>query len=112
MGNAPEDALGEAAGALALSVDGMREDGARIPKPRAGGAIREARQDRVDMKNAIIATVSLLPPSKVSRVESNAKASSCDSFAELHPALLRDKRLTPSPLASLLVKYDAPSALS
>jgi len=57
-----EDALREAAEALALHVDGMREDGAKIPKPRTVEAIREARQDWVDMKDAIIATVSLLPP--------------------------------------------------
>lgn len=65
-----EDALREAAEALALHVDGMREDGTRIPKPRTVEAIREARQDWVDLKDAIIATVSLLPPQgKVLRVQ-------------------------------------------
>ncbi len=60
----------EAAEALALHADGMREDGAKIPKPRTVEAIREARQDWVDMKDAIIATVSLLPPpGKILRVQ-------------------------------------------
>ena len=40
----------------------MREDGLKIPKPRTFEAIRQAKQDWVDMKDAIIATVSLLPP--------------------------------------------------
>ncbi len=57
-----EDALREAAEALALHVDGMHQDGAKIPKPRTVEAIRQANQEWVDMKDAIIATVSLLPP--------------------------------------------------
>jgi|SRR5580658_1627039 predicted RNase H-like HicB family nuclease len=61
-GRTIEDALREAAEALALHVDGMREDGDKIPKPRTVEAIREADQDWVDMKDAIVATVSLLPP--------------------------------------------------
>jgi predicted RNase H-like HicB family nuclease len=61
-GRTIEDALREAAEALALHVDGMREDGDTIPKPRTVEAIREADQDWVDMKDAIVATVSLLPP--------------------------------------------------
>jgi len=61
-GRTIEDALRESAEALALHVDGMREDGDKIPKPRTAEAIREARQDWVDMKDAIVATVSLLPP--------------------------------------------------
>lgn len=69
-GASVEDALREAAEALALHVDGMHEDGTRIPKPRTVEAIREARQDWVDLKDAIIATVSLLPPQgKVLRVQ-------------------------------------------
>jgi len=57
-----EDALREAAEALALHVDGMREDGEKIPKPRTAEAIRAAKQEWVQMKDAIVATVSLLPP--------------------------------------------------
>jgi predicted RNase H-like HicB family nuclease len=69
-GSTIEDALREAAEALALHVDGMREDGDKIPKPRTVEAIREADQDWVDMKDAIVATVSLLPPpGKVLRVQ-------------------------------------------
>ena len=61
-GKTIEDALREAAEALALHVEGMREDGDKIPKPRTVEAIHEARQEWVDMKDAIVATVSLLPP--------------------------------------------------
>ena len=61
-GHTTEVALRQAAEALALHVDGMREDGHKIPKPRTLEAIREAGQDWVDMKDAIVATVSLLPP--------------------------------------------------
>jgi len=65
-----EDALREAAEALALHVDGMREDGDKIPKPRTVEAIRGAKQDWVELKDAILATVSLLPPpGKVLRVQ-------------------------------------------
>ncbi len=60
-GGSVEDALREAAEALALHVDGMREDGAKIPKPRTVEAIRNAAEDWVDMKDAIVATVALLP---------------------------------------------------
>lgn len=56
------DALREGAEALALHVDGIREDGGKIPKPRSVEAIREASEDWVVMKDAIVATVSLLPP--------------------------------------------------
>jgi predicted RNase H-like HicB family nuclease len=57
-----EHALREVAEALALHVDGMREDGDKIPKPRTVEAIRESKQDWVDFTDAIVATVSLLPP--------------------------------------------------
>lgn len=60
-GGSIEDALREAAEAQALHVDGMREDGAKIPKPRTVEAIRNAAEDWVDMKDAIVATVALLP---------------------------------------------------
>ncbi len=39
----------------------MREDGDKIPKPRTVEEIRAENQNWVDMKDAIIATVSLLP---------------------------------------------------
>lgn len=61
-GSTVEDALREAAEALALHVDGIREDGDRIPKPRALEAIRNAKEDWVDLQDAIIATVPLMPP--------------------------------------------------
>jgi len=61
-GSTVEDALREAAEALALHVDGMREDGDRIPKPRGMEAIRHAKEDWVELQDAIIATVPLMPP--------------------------------------------------
>ncbi len=60
----------EAAEALALYVDGMRENGVRVPKPRTVDTIRQAHEDWVDLKNAIVATVPLLPPQgKAHRVQ-------------------------------------------
>jgi predicted RNase H-like HicB family nuclease len=61
-GNTIEDALREAAEALALHVEGMRDDGDKIPKPRTLEAIRKGNEDWIDLKDAIIATVALLPP--------------------------------------------------
>lgn len=54
-GSTTEGALREGAEALALHVDGIREDGGKIPKPRTVEAIREAGEDWVDLKNAIVA---------------------------------------------------------
>ncbi len=62
VGRTVEDALREGAEVLAFHVDGMREDGIKIPKPRTLEAIREAKQDWVEMEDAIVATVPLLPP--------------------------------------------------
>ncbi len=62
VGRTVEDALREGAEVLAFQVDGMREDGIKIPKPRTLEAIREAKQDWVEMEDAIVATVPLLPP--------------------------------------------------
>jgi predicted RNase H-like HicB family nuclease len=61
-GGTVEEALREAAEALALHVAGMREDNAKIPKPRTVEAIRETKQDWVDLNDALIATLPLLPP--------------------------------------------------
>jgi predicted RNase H-like HicB family nuclease len=60
-GSTIEETLREAAEALALHVDGMRDDGQKIPKPRSLEAIRAAREDWFDLKDAIVATVPLLP---------------------------------------------------
>jgi predicted RNase H-like HicB family nuclease len=60
-GKTIEDSLREAAEALALHVEGMREDGDKIPKPHTVEAIREMNEDWIDLKDAIIATVALLP---------------------------------------------------
>jgi predicted RNase H-like HicB family nuclease len=61
-GKTIEEALREAADALALHVDGMRQDRAKIPEPRTVEAIRDAGDDWVDFEEAIVATVPLLPP--------------------------------------------------
>ena len=55
VGRTVEDALREGAEVLAFHVDGMREDGIKIPKPRTLEAIREAKQDWVEMEDAIVA---------------------------------------------------------
>jgi predicted RNase H-like HicB family nuclease len=65
-----EDALREAAAALAFHVDGLREDGKRIPKPRTLDAIRAAREGWIEWKDAVIASVPLLPTAgKTERVQ-------------------------------------------
>lgn len=70
VGKTFEHALREAAEALAFHVDGMRDDRQRIPNPRALEAIRAAREGWIDWKDAIIATVPLLPaPGKTARVQ-------------------------------------------
>jgi predicted RNase H-like HicB family nuclease len=69
-GTTVEDTLREAAEALALHVDGMLEDGQKIPKPRSVEAIHQAGQDWVDLEDALVATVPLLPASgKAVRVQ-------------------------------------------
>jgi predicted RNase H-like HicB family nuclease len=70
VGDNFEDALRNAAEALAFHTAGMREDGQRIPKPRALEAIRAAHEDWIDWQDAVIATVPLLPaPGKTARVQ-------------------------------------------
>ena len=69
-GKTIEDSLRESTEALALHVEGMREDGKKLPNPRSVDAIRQAREDWVDLQDAIIATVPLLPsPGKSVRVQ-------------------------------------------
>jgi predicted RNase H-like HicB family nuclease len=69
-GTTVEDTLREAAEALALHVDGMLEDAQKIPKPRSLEAIRQAKHDWLDLDDAIVATVPLLPASgKAVRVQ-------------------------------------------
>jgi predicted RNase H-like HicB family nuclease len=55
-------AVEQAAEALAFHVGGMQQDGLNIPAPRNLEAIRKAADDWVDLKNAIVALVPLLPP--------------------------------------------------
>lgn len=55
-------ALEQAAEALAFHVEGMRQDGARIPPPRSLERIAKAKQDRAGLEDAIVAFVPLLPP--------------------------------------------------
>jgi len=70
VGNSFEDALREGAEALAFHVGGRREDRQRIPKPRTLEAIREAREEWIDWRDAVVATVPLLPASgKTARVQ-------------------------------------------
>jgi predicted RNase H-like HicB family nuclease len=56
-----EEAIAEGTRALALHVDGMREDGDSIPHPRDLESIRAAEEDWIDFDEAIIAVVPLLP---------------------------------------------------
>lgn len=68
-GDSVDSALSGAADALRLHVEGMKQDGERIPLPREVEAIRKAREDWIDWNGAVIAFVPLLPPkSAVERV--------------------------------------------
>jgi predicted RNase H-like HicB family nuclease len=62
IGDDLENALREAAEALAFHVEGMREDGQKVPKPRTIEQIRADREDWIEWEDAIVATVPLLPP--------------------------------------------------
>ncbi len=62
IGNDLESALREAAEALAFHVDGMHEDGQKIPKPRTLEQVRQDSEDWIEWNGAIVATVPLLPP--------------------------------------------------
>ncbi len=62
IGDDLESALREAAEALAFHVDGMRQDGQKVPKPRTLEQVREDGEDWIEWNGAIVTTVPLLPP--------------------------------------------------
>lgn len=64
-GESLDDALRQAAEALAFHVAGMEEDGLPIPQPRSLEAIRAAGEDWIVWEGAIVALVPLLPPPEI-----------------------------------------------
>jgi len=60
-GDTLDDAVRNGAEALALHVAGMKEDGARIPKPRSIERIKAAKEDWIEWKNAVATMIPLLP---------------------------------------------------
>jgi len=62
IGDDLDTALREGAEALAFHVEGMRQDGQKVPRPRTLEQIRQAREDWIEWEGAIVATVPLLPP--------------------------------------------------
>ncbi|MBP6733265.1 MAG: type II toxin-antitoxin system HicB family antitoxin [Chromatiaceae bacterium] len=64
-GKSLDDALRQAAEALAFHVAGMEEDGLPIPQPRSLEAIRAAGEDWIVWEGAIVALVPLLPPPEI-----------------------------------------------
>ena len=62
VGDDLEDALLQAAQALAFHVDCMREDGQKVRKPRTLEQIQADGEDWIEWEGAIIAMVPLLPP--------------------------------------------------
>ncbi len=64
-GESLDDALRQAAEALAFHVAGMEEDGLPIPPPRSLEAIRAAGEDWITWEEAIVALVPLLPPPEI-----------------------------------------------
>ncbi len=83
-------ALEQAAEALAFHVDGLRQDGLRIPVPRSVEQIARnagrAKADAADLKNAIVAMVPLLPPASepqaISASLDKALLAAIDRYAE------------------------------
>jgi predicted RNase H-like HicB family nuclease len=64
-GDGVEDALQQAAEALAFHVAGLKDDGVVIPPPRTLEAIRASGEDWIEWEGAVVALVPLLPPPEV-----------------------------------------------
>lgn len=64
-GDSVDDALRQAAEALAFHVAGFEEDGVPIPQPRTLEAIRAAGEDWIEWEGAMVALVPLLPPPEI-----------------------------------------------
>lgn len=64
-GDSVDDALRQAAEALAFHVAGLEEDGTPIPEPRTLEAIQAAADDWIEWDGAIVALVPLLPPPEI-----------------------------------------------
>jgi len=62
VGGDLEDALRNAAEALAYHAEGMRADQHKLPRPRTLDRIRGGAEDWIEWNGAIVATVPLLPP--------------------------------------------------
>ena len=61
-GDTVDAALANATDALRFHVEGMKQDGLSIPKPRGIEKIRKAGDDWIEWENAVVAYVPLLPP--------------------------------------------------
>jgi len=64
-GDSVDDALKQAAEALAFHVAGLQDDGVAIPRPRTLEAIRAAAEDWIEWEGAVVALVPLLPPPEI-----------------------------------------------
>ena len=64
-GDSVDDALRNAAEALAFHVAGLIEDGDQVPEPRSLEEIRAAGEDWIDWEGATVAVVPLLPPPEI-----------------------------------------------
>lgn len=64
-GDSADDALRQAAEALAFHVAGLEEDGTPIPPPRTLEAIQAAGEDWIAWEGAMVALVPLLPPPEI-----------------------------------------------
>ncbi len=61
-GDSVEEAILQGREALAFHVEGMRLDGEAIPSPRSLDAIKAAKEDWIEWKDAIVTMIPLLPP--------------------------------------------------
>ncbi|MGE0109228.1 MAG: type II toxin-antitoxin system HicB family antitoxin [Bdellovibrionales bacterium] len=60
VGDTPEEAFDNGREALALHVEGMKQDGQTIPMPRSLESIQQEDKDWVDFNGAIVALVPLI----------------------------------------------------
>lgn len=75
--------------ALAFHVEGMRLDGAAIPSPRTLDQIKAARTRWVDLKDAVVVLIPLLPPKgepvRVNiNIDANLLAAADEAAAQSH----------------------------
>jgi predicted RNase H-like HicB family nuclease len=105
-GDSFDDALRQAAEALAFHVAGLVEDGTPIPEPRSLEAIQAAGEDWIDWQGAMVGLIPLLPPPEIyqritlklpKRLLAEIDAVSRDRSSFLEQAVRQSLSRTPCP---------------